>query len=175
MESFNDQLTKWQPFFATVAGVAATLAGLLFVALSINRETITARVNRHLLRLARRAFADFIFALFIAIIFLIPAHEARSLAIPLSTLTAFRIGFMVRSIYRLAKYPEGFNVLREYLFQILSVIGLVAASIEISLGHVLVTFYLVPVVAFLLYNASINAWELLLVEKKADEKSVEVA
>jgi len=30
----------WQPFFITVATVAATLVGLLFVSLSINRDTI---------------------------------------------------------------------------------------------------------------------------------------
>src|SRR6185312_8608598 len=140
---FNEQITKWQPFFGAVAGVAATLAGLLFVALSINREAITARENRRLLRLARRAFSDFFLALFIAILFLIPAHEAKSLAIPLSILTAFRIFYLARSIYRSMKDPEGFNVLREYVFQAICLLGLIITCVEISLKQVLVVFYLV--------------------------------
>ena len=34
--SFADQIQTWQAFFTTVAGLAATLAGLLFVGLGIN-------------------------------------------------------------------------------------------------------------------------------------------
>ena len=34
--SFADQIETWQAFFTTVAGLAATLAGLLFVGLGLN-------------------------------------------------------------------------------------------------------------------------------------------
>lgn len=173
MESFYDLLIKWQPFFAAVAGVAATLAGLLFVSLSINREKITARENRILLRVAQRSFGDLIFALFIAILFLIPAHETYSLAVPLFILAACRGWLLARSFYRSAKNnlqnPAGFNGFREYAFQILSWLGLLAATVEIYRGKVLAIFFLVPVIALLLYNASLNAWLLLIMEKSPDE------
>ncbi len=54
--SFTERVVQWQPFFITVATVAGTLVGLLFISLSINREAITA--DHKLLRLARRSFGD---------------------------------------------------------------------------------------------------------------------
>lgn len=173
MESFNDILTKWQPFFSTVATVAATLAGLLFVSLSINRETITAPQNRLLLRLAHRSFGDLIFALFIAILFLVPAHETFSLAIPLFSLAAFRGWFLLRSISRSAQgapnNAAGLGAMREHAFQSLSFLGLVAASFAIYRGTIAAAFFLVPVIALLLCNATLNAWLLLIMEKNAVE------
>ena len=173
MESFNDLLTKWQPFFSAVAGVSATLAGLLFVSLSLNREKITARQNRLWLRLAQRSFGDLMFALFMSILFLIPAHETYSLCIPLFILTAFRGGLLIRSFYRSAREvpdnPERFGGFRENAFQAVSCLGLLAATIEIYRGVVLAIFFLVPVVALLLYNGSWNAWLLLIMERSADE------
>ena len=54
--SFTERIVQWQPFFITVATVAGTLVGLLFISLSINRDAVAA--NQTLLRLARRSFSD---------------------------------------------------------------------------------------------------------------------
>jgi hypothetical protein len=78
--TFEQQIVLWQPFFTTVATVAATLVGLLFVSLSINRDKITAGSNRLLLRIAQRSFSDFIIVLLVALFFLIPGEGRRALA-----------------------------------------------------------------------------------------------
>ncbi|EEF58035.1 hypothetical protein [Pedosphaera parvula] len=173
MESFNDLITRWQPFFSAVAGVTATLAGLLFVSLSINREKITAQENRKLLRLAQRSFADYLYALFISLMFLMPNHESFGLAIPLFMVVAVRVWFLVRVMRRSRKgeNPATLGGLRENVIQIISCLGLVAAGVEIYRGEVIATFFLVPVIALLLCNASMNAWLLLVMERAADEKS----
>jgi hypothetical protein len=44
--TLDQQIVLWQPFFITMATVAATLVGLLFVSLSINRGLHRAR-DRH--------------------------------------------------------------------------------------------------------------------------------
>lgn len=176
MESFNDALTKWQPFFTTAAGVAATLAGLLFVALSLNREKITAKENHMLLRLAQRSFGDFLFALFIALMFLIPIYEPRDIIISLSIIMAFRGEWLVRSAYRITKMSREnrrrLSLAREYVFQTISWLGLLAATIEIYRGQMIGTYLLVPVIATLLYNATRNAWQLLILEKRNEEQDV---
>ena len=173
MESFNDTLTHWQPFFTAVAGVAATLAGLLFVALSINRDRITAQKSRVWLRAAERSFADLIYVLFIALMFLIPAHEAYSLGIPLTCLAAFWAFHLFRFLRRFVRdsreRPLTVGRFREYALQTISFGCFVAACIEVYRGALLVTFLLVPVIAMLLYSGSRSAWMLLIMEKGLEE------
>ena len=179
MESFNEALTKWQPFFTTAAGVAATLAGLLFVALSLNREKITAQENRIWMRLAQRSFGDFLFALFIALMFLIPLYKSQDILIPLCILLAFRGEWLIRSAYRITKMSQEnrrrLSLAREYVFQTLSWLALLAATIEIYRGQLIATYFLVPVIAMLIYNATRNAWQLLILEKRSEEKDASLA
>jgi hypothetical protein len=174
MDSFTDSLTKWQPFFSTIAAVAATLAGLLFVSLSLNREKITAQENRLLLRLARRSFGDFMYALFIALMFLMPNHMPYPLAIPLICFSAVRGWLLVRSICHFSKTTwenhDKFGVWRDLAFQAVTSLGLLVAAVEIYRGEIVATFILVPIISFLLYNASANAWSLLILERTTDKK-----
>jgi hypothetical protein len=72
MVNFVQELAAWQPFFATLAAVCATLAGLLFVALSLHAATLRASHNANLKRLAQHTFGDFIMVLFVGLFFLIP-------------------------------------------------------------------------------------------------------
>ena len=178
METFNDELTHWQPFFTAVAGVAATLAGLPFVALSINRDKITAQKSRVWLRAAERSFADLIYALFIALMFLIPAHNPYTLGIPLTCLAAFwafpLFRFLLRFVRDSKEAPLTVGRFREYALQTISFACFVAACIEVYRGALAVTFLLVPVIAMLLYNGSRNAWTLLIMEKNLEESAADV-
>jgi hypothetical protein len=174
MESFNDLLIRWQPFFTAGAGVAATLAGLLFVSLSINRDRIAAPENHVLLRLAQRSFGDLIFTLFISLMFLVPNHHPYGLIIPLFFIAATRGCWFINSFYRWSKRTTkksaAAGALREQVFQILAYLGLLITMVGISRGNLVWTFLLVPVIALLLYNASMNAWLLLIMETSPDDK-----
>jgi len=169
MESFNDLLTRWQPFFTAVAGVAATLAGLLFVSLSINREKIAAPENHVLMRLAQRSFGDLIFTLFISLMFLVPNHHAYGLVVAAARGCWFISSFCIWS-KRTTKKSAVTGALREQIFQILAYLGLLVAIVGICLGNLVWTFLLVPVIALLIYNASMNAWLLLIMETSPDDK-----
>lgn len=164
MESFYDKLTHWQPFFSTVAGATATLAGLLFVALSINREKLMAMENRELLRSAKRSFGDYLFAMFIALLFLMPNHEPFGLALPLLSVAVVRICFLFLALCHSANKSRW----REQFFPALSCVGLIVVVVEIYRGEMMAAFLLVVVIAFLLYNATMNAWDLLIMEKKGE-------
>jgi TRAP-type C4-dicarboxylate transport system permease large subunit len=164
MESFYDKVTHWQPFFSTVAGATATLAGLLFIALSINRDKITD--NPDLLRSAKRSFGDYLFTMFIALLFLMPIHEGSGLALALMSVAVVRIFILVTVLCRSSNKKRW----REQFFPALSCVGLIFVVVEIYHGEMLAAALLVVVIAFLLYNATMNAWDLLIMEKKAEVK-----
>src|SRR5580658_8540747 len=95
---FDEKIILWQPFFTTVAAVSATLVGLLFVSISLNRERISAEANRELMRLARRSFSDFLLVLLIALFFLIPRQGQLALSLELAAMGVFRIRWMTMQI-----------------------------------------------------------------------------
>ena len=72
MEAFSQQLGAWIPFFTTLAVLCATLAGLLFVALSLHVTVLKAEGGVNLRRLAQQTFGDFVQVLFIGTFFIVP-------------------------------------------------------------------------------------------------------
>jgi hypothetical protein len=168
--TFDQQIVLWQPFFTTVAAVSATLVGLLFVSLSLNREKIAAASNRVLLRLAERSFSDFIIVLLIALFFLIPLEGRRALAFELVGLAAFRLRRLVIQImanFRNGQSKTTGGVLMEYLLPAFTILGLVASGIGIYREDIRAIYYCtVPVIAILLTRASRNAWLLLIMENQ---------
>jgi hypothetical protein len=173
MEILHDFLVQWQPFFAAIAGVAANLAGLLFVALSINRDNITSQKNQIFFRVARRCFSDLIFVLIIALVFLMPYWGSFYLTVPLSLIAAFRAIYLGLTLVRYRKLkaenPTTVRAVREYALQIVSLVCLIGASVQVYLTSRRVMQWIVPVIFLLLYSASMNAWRLLLMEKNADK------
>lgn len=76
-------LAEWHDFFAAVAGVAATLVGLLFVALALNPRIMADASPAGLRIWAAQTFHDFLTVLVVALIVLIPDAEAVGLGVPL--------------------------------------------------------------------------------------------
>jgi hypothetical protein len=166
---FDEKLIQWQPFFTTVAAVSATLVGLLFVSLSLNRERISAESNRELMRLARRSFSDFLLVLMLALFFLIPRQGQLALSLELLAISAFRLRWMSLQIIHAMKHehkPGNMAAVREYVLPVLSVIGIIGAAIGIYFyGIIAVYYFVVPVIAVMLTRASWNAWLLLVLER----------
>jgi hypothetical protein len=76
METFSQQMGAWIPFFTTLAVLCATLAGLLFVALSLHVAVLKAEGGVNLRRLAQQTFGDFVQVLFIGTFFIVPLPNA---------------------------------------------------------------------------------------------------
>ncbi|HEY3636931.1 MAG TPA: hypothetical protein VGK90_02175 [Rhizomicrobium sp.] len=68
-------LQAWQNYFIFTGSIAATLLGLLFVAISLNAETILSGSHRHLRELAGQTFQNFILAVLVSLIFLFPRMQ----------------------------------------------------------------------------------------------------
>src|SRR5215213_9103048 len=81
--SFADQIQTWQPFFTTVAGLAATLAVLLFVGLGLNPRIMAPNGPSDMRVLAAQTFHHFLVLLVIALIALVPDETAQPLSVTL--------------------------------------------------------------------------------------------
>jgi hypothetical protein len=169
MVTFADQLREWQFFYATVATASATLTGLLFVSLSLNRNNILGKENEPTLRIAKRSFGDLLYVLMMALVFLVPHQVPFGLATALFALGMARVIGLVREMVnqdlRIIHKLSLSEVVREYALPILANLGFIIVSIEILIGNYLALYSLVIVIAALLTTASWNAWLLLIQEK----------
>jgi hypothetical protein len=125
-------------FYSTVALASVTLAGLLFVSLSIHRELIQGRQDAILLRLARGSFGDFLYVLMLGLVFLVPHQVPIGLATALFVLGAARAAGLVRQLVLSARTETpGRNLahgLREVALLGLASLGLLVVAIEVLRG-----------------------------------------
>jgi hypothetical protein len=171
LDTFTQQLREWQLFYSTVALASVTLAGLLFVSLSLHHESIKGRQDARKLTLARGSFGDFLYLLMIGLVFLVPHQAPFGLAVALFALGAARGIGILREILRppasrLAQ-RRGSRLLREVALPALASLGLIVVGVEVLRGDMLSIFALVLVVAALLGTASWNAWLILVEEEHA--------
>ncbi|WP_309715642.1 hypothetical protein [Armatimonas sp.] len=88
MNEFATRVTEWQPFYYTLSGVSATMAGLLFTSLSLNPKLLS---NHYLRMVSQQAFLNFSFLLLLGLMLLQPRQQPLRLALSLSVLGT--IGF----------------------------------------------------------------------------------
>jgi hypothetical protein len=168
LDTFTEQLRDWQVFYSTVALASVTLAGLLFVSLSLHREVIKGREDALLLRLARGSFGDFLYVLMLGLVFLVPHQAPIGLAVALFILGGSRGYGLARQSLRSGRARSGertaAHALREIALPALASAGLLVVGVEVLRGEMVAIYGLVIVVAALLASASWNAW-LILVEE----------
>jgi hypothetical protein len=164
MNNFSQLLQSWQPFYATVATASATLTGLLFVSLSINRHKLDA-VS---IATARRTFASFLDVVVIALSFLVPFEEPLAFAISFFMFGLTRsIGLvyeLVNAIKTRTYKKNAPSIIRGIGLPILSSAGMIVVAIAIYEGKMSAMYWPVGVVLMALIAACQNAWALLMKE-----------
>jgi hypothetical protein len=174
LDPFALQLSAWNAFYSAVASASATLVGLLFVSLSINRKRITSATEPELLLLARRSCGDLLYVLLISLVILVPNQHTYGLGVALLTLGVTRgcellgelIGQTRRGAVNVSRPPAP-QILRVFGLPLLSSVGLVIVSLGIYFDYPAALYLLVPVIAALIGRASWNAWLLLVLEDAA--------
>jgi len=168
MNNFLADLQSWQIFYATVAAASATLTGLLFVSLSLNRERLKGVQSETVVGMARRTFANFLYVLMVSLVFLVPHQLPISLTVALLVLGITRGAGLLREAAALRKAPASRRdyrtLFREIGLPAVASIGLILVAIYVAFGKTDAMYGLVIVIAALLGNACWNAWLLLLVE-----------
>jgi hypothetical protein len=173
MDEFAQALSGWQLFYATVATSAATLTGLLFVALSINLEKLRGTDGARRLRVSQRSFGDFLYVLMIGLVFLVPNQIPAGFSLALLVLAASRAAGMVRQAIKgnrgVQRAQSASQAIREYALPIIASLGLAVVAVAALVGRFEALYGLVGVIAALLATASWNAWILLVQEGEPDE------
>jgi hypothetical protein len=167
MSDFASLVSGWETYYLLTGTAAATLIGLLFVAISVGRETVEAKAFRDLALFGALTFNCYFYVLVISILFLIPSLTRAALGLSLAGLGLVALvgAFVQRRKARTiptewfgAQLTGRFTVPLISLALVVLVGALVASGVEWSL------YGLVVAVILLLASASQNAWALIMLE-----------
>lgn len=155
-------ISEWQPFLAVQAGAAATLTGLVFVAVSINLGRIMAAPG--LPGRAGESVVQFLQAFFVATVTLIPRQSLwmlgwESLAVGLVAWTYQVVG-QIRYRRSQQDHPWSWLISRAVLSQFATV-PFCVAGILLVVGNVNGIYWLVPGFIFSFIAGVASAWVLL--------------
>jgi hypothetical protein len=155
-------ITEWSTLLTVEAETAATLTGLVFVAVSINLDRIMQYPG--LPGRAAESILQFLEVFLISIVGLIPGQPERAFAIELlgigALFWAFQITGQVRYLRLRAWHPRWWFVLRATLSQFGTVPFLVAGIALLS-GAAGALYWLVPGFVFCFAAGIVGAWVLL--------------
>ncbi|MGO8946913.1 MAG: hypothetical protein ACLQUY_04460 [Ktedonobacterales bacterium] len=159
--SFAGQVAAWHDFYALAGTAAATLLGLLFVAMSLHTD-LTGRdleVERELWTLAAGVLAIFADIVLSALVVLVPDQTAVGTGLPLVVLGALTLLVNVvvtRRVHRLATASR-----QMWAPQLLSCMFQALAGVGIIVGESVWLVVLAVVTGLLLLSALLASWLLL--------------
>ena len=158
-------LTAWHDFFTAVAGVTATLVGLLFVALALNPAVMADDGPAGLRTWAGQTFHNFLMALVIALILLIPETGPLGLGLPLLILGVWGVARVIWDLRRVRSDPapewHGRQGLTRFASPLIGYAITLWVGTQILRGDVDAVGWLVGTVFFLMMRAAGNCWDLL--------------
>jgi hypothetical protein len=166
MDTFTQAVEGWHDFYIVIGTAAATLMGLLFLSLSLNADVITRKTNVDLRVLAAQTFTSFICVLMFAVLFLIPRQGPQGLGLPLLGIDGMGLYTTVRRFLdmrhnRPRTWGRG-SLARRFAIPTLCFVTLMIIAVSVLLGQTSGLYWLVPVMILLIWDASLNAWDLLL-------------
>jgi hypothetical protein len=162
-----DQATfaSWHDFYLTIGAASASLIGLLFVALSLNLDTITETSSEDLRALGEQAFNSFSLVLLIALFFLIPTNDPTTYGV---AFVALAVGGSYRMLRRAPPVWRGRQRDRlgesvgwRFVLPAAAMLGLLASGIGLVVDQPSALYWLVAVIIGLLMSAARSSWDLL--------------
>ncbi|HLK56487.1 MAG TPA: hypothetical protein VKU00_07985 [Chthonomonadaceae bacterium] len=178
MATLAQFVAEWQNFYMLLGGAAATLAGLLFVALSIDATAIHRPGSGHLQGLARVSFTGFLNLLFIALIMIAPHMPIEVIAMELAAVGAVLAWGTLRAWFAgratLTADDARKDIARSYLQTTVCGLGLIAVSLLLFRGQYRALYWLLAPTAGLLMTAARNAWLLLKLLGARSAKNTEI-
>jgi hypothetical protein len=152
----------WSDFAAGMAGAAAALAGLLFVAVSINIQTILAGLG--IARRAAQALILLALPVFLSLVLLIPGQSDVALGIELLAISALivpALGVLAKPGTRAPEQSRASWLGTNFVPSAIVALAPAVAAIGLFTGSLGGLYWLPVAVALALAAGLINAWVLL--------------
>ena len=171
MNAFQSYLAGWYPFYATLAGVSATIAGLLFVSLSLRYQQLHQPSFASIRRFARQTFRSLLFLVVFALVFLIPTPSPLGIGIPLIILGCYALVITVRLLRQDRADPTPDLVrfkgaTRVYVLSLITYVVLLLVGGLLLFSHVYGLFATVGLFIWSLAWATAGAMDLLVGERE---------
>jgi hypothetical protein len=154
-------MNDWLTAYSTVAEVAATMTGLLFVSVSVKLTAVSDETRRWMLFIAKRSFLDFLAVLAVALMFLVPAASYEVMGWVILGLGVVRVAWHIshwrkQSKLTLPDARPGASVISMAATLVLVVAGV---AMLLAWPHAAKLTYVAAML--LLFDACHNAWRLL--------------
>jgi len=94
-----EQIVGWHDFFLMSGTAAVTLAGLLFVAISLHVDALVHSGRQHLIDLARATLLTFVMVLTTSLMMLAPLQSQRIVGFQLLVLGTLFVAFTLRLLF----------------------------------------------------------------------------
>jgi len=163
--TFNEWVGQWHEFYLMAGTAAVTLAGLLFVALSLHLDRLVEESHEHLLALARVTLLSFTFVLMVSMFMLVPAHSRRQTAILLGVMGVAGLLFTFRLTRAVRHHDEaGFSrgqIRKRLMFPTIGYLMILLTAAGVLVGIPEMLFMMVGSMTMILGNAAGTSWELL--------------
>lgn len=155
----------WSTFFELVGGAAATLLGLLFVAVSVNTDKILGDAHAHSRLLAEQAFQNYFAVLTIALIAFLPTITPATFGyIVMGMTVSWGMWVVIRVFKTVAASIKGTSRIRMFQRYLLSFAGfamLLYGGWDVGFNHADDRNNVAIGLLMLLISATIVSWELL--------------
>ncbi len=176
--TFTTTVSQWGLFYATAAGVSATLLGLLFVGITLRIDVIRRGYDDDLYAQAIQTYVSFSYPLIASFVFLIPNQSPNGLGISLLFIGFFGFATTLRILWtrlRVAKNQQTSYQRMRRLHTAARLVGfavLVFLAIEVWQDQIAWLPFIGAAVLWLLGVATRSAFSLIMdyaSEKQADE------
>lgn len=158
-------LQSWSQFYATIGAAAATLLGLLFVAVSVNAPTALGPKDAVSRRLTEQAFQNYLAVMMVALLALFPGIGAPTFgAVTLAATASWSALVVVRFAQTIAQRQERRSWLFAVRRHVASLVGfaiLLAAALRMALKWGDDYNWFAASTLVLLFSATTVSWELL--------------
>lgn len=163
--TFSQQLGEWHDFYIVLGGAAATLVGLLFIAISLNAELITSRAQAPLRAVASNTFVSFLLVLLYALFLLFPNDNVGSVKGAVLGISLMGVLHVLRQTYiawrSTGHHISVLTIIRRLLLPSLAYIYIIYQSQQLLDSDASALYPLAVVLIVLLGTATTFAWDWL--------------
>jgi hypothetical protein len=158
-------MQAWSTFFAVISGAAATMTGLLFVAMSMNAAVALSRGPRGSRRLTEQAFENYLAVLMVSLLALIPGMSLPTFGRTALAVTASWTLWVLVRFYQAAAEPSvhesRLSAIRHHLSTLIGFGMLVYSAGRMAFGGPDMHDIVASAMIVLLFSATAKAWGLL--------------